>query len=156
MTRPSVYLAGPITGLGYDGVVEWREYVAKDLEDCGIVPYSPMRAKQFLKDIKSFSKAGEPGEGQLATGEAITTRDHWDCSTKDLIFVNFLGAKTVSIGTVMEIAWAHAYRKPVVLVMEKEGNPHDHAMLTQSGGHFRTDDLDEGIYFAKAILLPHP
>ena len=154
-TRPTVYLAGPITGLAYKGVVEWREEVARELEDSGIAPYSPMRAKEFLRDIKNFSKLGEDG-GQLATGEAINMRDHWDCSTKDLIFVNFLGAKTVSIGTVMEIAWAHAYRKPVVLVMEKEGNPHDHAMLTQSGGHFRTDDLDEGIYFAKAILLPHP
>jgi len=153
--RPTVYLAGPITGLDYGGVTEWRIQVARALSSAGIEPFSPMRAKDFLKDIKVFSKDGEEG-GQLATAEAINMRDHWDCRTKDLVFVNFLGAKQVSIGTVMEIAWAHAYRTPVVVVMEDEGNPHDHAMLLQSGGHFRANSLEQGILHTKAILLALP
>jgi len=156
MGRPTVYLAGPITGLDYGGVTEWRIRVARELSSAGIEPYSPMRAKEFTKDIQVFSKMGELG-GQLATAEAINMRDHWDCSTKDLIFVNFLGATEVSIGTVMEIAWGHAYRKPIVLVMEKGGvNPHEHAMLLQSGGHFWAQTLEEGILYTKAILLALP
>ena len=32
----TVYLAGPISGLTYDGVVDWREAVARELADVGI------------------------------------------------------------------------------------------------------------------------
>jgi nucleoside 2-deoxyribosyltransferase len=60
------------------------------------------------------------------------------------------GATRVSIGTVMEIAWAHAYGKPVVLVME-EGNVHDHPMIRECSP-FIVHTLDEGIELVNAIL----
>jgi nucleoside 2-deoxyribosyltransferase len=68
-----------------------------------------------------------------------------------LVFINLLGTKKVSIGTVMEIAWADANRIPIVLVMEKEGNLHDHAMINECVG-FRVSTIREGIEIAKAIL----
>ena len=65
---------------------------------------------------------------------------------------DLLGAERVSIGTVMEIAFAHAYRKPVVAAMEK-GNAHEHAMLCEAIG-FRCATLEEAADVARAILLP--
>ena len=68
------------------------------------------------------------------------TRDRFDATRCDLLFVNLLGAKETSIGTVMEIAWADLLRKPIVLAIEPEGNIHDHGMIKEAIG-FRVPSL---------------
>jgi nucleoside 2-deoxyribosyltransferase len=145
-----VYLAGPISGLNYSGATEWREYV-KNIIDIRILTLSPMRAKDFLKDIDKFSDYGYEHH-PLSTAKGINTRDYFDVQRADAVFVNFLEAKKVSIGTVMEIAWARAFNKPVVCCME-EDNPHRHAMLEYACG-FILPTLEEGIDTLQALLLP--
>lgn len=168
-----VYLAGPITGLSYGETTDWREYVKDKLhqqilvsrptefydtwsyKDSPIEAYSPMRAKEYLyreqviKDNYDYNPADV-----LSTAKGITTRDRWDCMTCDLLFVNFLGATKVSIGTVLEIAWADSKRTPIVMAIESDGsNIHEHAMINECVG-FRVDNLDAGIHVMKSILLP--
>ena len=70
----------------------------------------------------------------------------------NLVFVNFLGADKVSIGTAIELGWADAFRKPVVIVME-EDNIHRHAMIDQIPGYIVTT-LDDGIDIVRRVLLP--
>lgn len=41
----TVYLAGPITGLTFEGCKSWREYAIAKLEPRGIRGLSPLRAK---------------------------------------------------------------------------------------------------------------
>jgi hypothetical protein len=72
--------------------------------------------------------------------------------TADLIFVNFLGATTISMGTVMEVAFGHAYRKPIVAAMEP-GNIHEHAMVSEAID-FRVDNLAQAVDIAISILKP--
>ncbi|GAG68694.1 unnamed protein product [marine sediment metagenome] len=124
-----VYLAGPISGCSYDGCTDWREYVMRALPD-GITGLSPMRSKQYL--IGETTVADQYDAKVLSTQRGIFARDSWDCRRCDAILVNLLGAEKVSIGTVMEIAWAHAFNKPVVLVMEEEDNLHEHSMLREA------------------------
>ncbi len=64
-----------------------------------------------------------------------------------------LSAQKVSIGTVMEIAWAKAFQIPVIVIMEKEGNLHDHPMIRDCIG-FRVETLLEAIWLTKVLLLP--
>jgi nucleoside 2-deoxyribosyltransferase len=149
MSKPRVYLAGPISGLSYEAAQDWRKMATRMLAP-DIACFSPLRCKQFLaaEGILEGSYEHHP----LATSRGIMTRDHNDCLTADLLLVNLLGTQRVSIGTCMEIAWAHAYRKPVVLVME-EGNVHDHPMVNEATG-YRLGTLAEATLFVKAILLP--
>lgn len=147
--RYSVYLAGPIARLPYSAATSWRQYVMDNLPP-EIVAYSPMRAKKYLQHEHELGHTYE--EFPLSTSKGIFNRDHYDCMTKDAIFINLYGATNISIGTIMEVAWGHAYRKPVVLCMEKE-NAHAHPMLLEACA-FRVDDLDMGIDVLKAILLP--
>jgi len=58
----------------------------------------------------------------------------------------------VSIGTMIEAGWADSYRKPIVLVMEEEGNVHDHAILNEAVG-FRVGSLEAGVNIVRALLL---
>lgn len=151
-----VYLAGPITGLSYDGTMEWREFVKKRFDQMKsdekrIIGVSPMRAKEYLSTIESIGHGNEK-YGICSGGKAIVCRDRNDVMTSDAILINLLGAEKVSIGTVIEIGWADAFRKPVVLVMEKGRlNIHEHDMVSEMAG-FWVETLEEGIHLINAIL----
>jgi nucleoside 2-deoxyribosyltransferase len=143
-----VYLAGPITGLSYEGCTSWREYAKAQLDEAYLVGLDPMRQKDYLLREKIV---GDAYDTVLSCSRGIMTRDHWDCTRCDVILVNLIGATKVSIGTVMEIAWAWDNDIPVVLCIEKEGNIHDHAMIREATG-FRVNSLEEGLTVVKAIL----
>lgn len=144
-----VYLAGPISGLSYGGCTDWRQYACEALSSVGIIGVSPLRAKDYLKNETAIGDSYE--QSVLSCARGITTRDRFDCVRADLLLVNLLGAERVSIGTMMEIAWADLSRIPVVLVIEPEKNVHDHAMVRECVG-FRVQTLDEGLNVVKAIL----
>lgn len=145
-----VYLAGAISGLSYADGQDWRTYATEKLAESGIDGFSPLRAKDYLAAHGLLTGSYE--QFPLSTAAGIMTRDHYDCMTADVILMNLLNTQKVSIGTVMEAAWAFAYRKPLVMIMEP-GNLHEHPMLDQAIG-FRVDNLDNGLSIVKAILLP--
>lgn len=144
-----VYLAGPITGTSFGECTDWREYVKSKFPP-EIIALSPMRGKTYLSHEKSISHSYE--QMPLSSGKGINARDFNDVMRCDLVFVNFIGATKVSIGTVLEIGWAKPLLKPVVLAME-EGNIHEHCMIENSAG-FIVPDLDQAIEIAKSVLLP--
>jgi nucleoside 2-deoxyribosyltransferase len=150
---PTVYLAGPIAGLNYAGATEWRDDAIAQLAAAGIKGLSPMRAKNYLKDVQEFSKNchAEGAVNVLSQPSSIMTRDRFDATRCDVILVNFLGAEKVSIGTVMELAWADLSRIPIVCVMEP-GNIHEHGMVTEAIG-IRVTTLEEALEVVKAILV---
>jgi nucleoside 2-deoxyribosyltransferase len=158
VSRPSVYLAGPITGLTYADGAEWREVAKAALDDAGIDGFSPLRMKQYLEAFGVLEAKDQDGkynyEGAhpLSSDKGIMARDRNDVMRRDLTIANLLGAEKVSIGTCIEIGWADAYRKPLILVMEDD-NVHRHAMAEEAAG-YRVHTLDEAIEIAKAVLLP--
>jgi hypothetical protein len=145
----TVYLAGPITGLSYEGCTDWREYAIKKLKGWGIKGVSPMRGKNYL--LEEISVKDAYSEKVLSCSRGITIRDRYDSTNCNVLLANLLGAKKVSIGTMIEYGWGDSARAPIITVMEKEGNPHEHAMIRELTG-FRVETLDEGLYIAKAIL----
>lgn len=111
----TVYLAGPISGLSFKGCTDWRAEVAEALGEIYIRTLSPLRGKDYLASLPVLSGHGREYAhmGVLSTPRAVMTRDRFDATRCDVLFVNLLGAKQVSIGTVMEIAWADACRTPI-------------------------------------------
>jgi len=146
-----VYLAGPIAGLTYDGGQSWRDYVSAHLPQ-EIRGISPLRGKaQRLARAGVIHDSYE--DNPLASQHGLTTRDRFDCSRCDAVFMNLLGATNVTIGTMIEVGWADAFRKPLILIMEPKGNIHDHPMVRDCAG-FRVDSLESGIAVCAAILMP--
>lgn len=144
----NVYLSGPIAGLNYDKTLNWRDYVSNILKFSGISFFSPMRYKEFLQNHKL---GGFDDTIPLTSSKGIMIRDFFDCKRSDLIFVNLLDAKIVSIGTVMEIGWAYCMQKPIILVIEDIGNIHDnHPMITEATS-YRVNTLDKGMEILKAL-----
>lgn len=137
MIPTSVYLAGPMSGLSIAEMNTWRQattdYLLGFHPDVTIL--SPLRGKE------PYIRAAAEESGILdqhtlpnpfSTGKAVMGRDHHDVLMAQVILVNLLGAKKVSIGTSVEIAWAYTHHKPVVAAIEPEGNIHDHPMLTEA------------------------
>lgn len=153
MKAHTIYLAGPITGCSYAGCTDWREYF-KTLVPASVQCLSPMRGKDYLAGEKIID--GSYPEHVLSCSRGIMTRDRFDCTRADLVVVNLLAAPRVSIGTVMEIAWADLLRTPTIVVMEKEGtdpaNVHEHPMLAEATG-FRVETLEQAAHVAKVILF---
>jgi nucleoside 2-deoxyribosyltransferase len=154
--KPVVYLAGPITGLNFAGCTNWRDFAVVELARAGIDGFSPMRAKDSLKQIPTLSGTGEEYQHLtvFASPRGVMTRDRFDCTRCDVLLVNLLGAKAVSIGTVMEIAWADGKRIPIVCAIEESGNCHEHMMIREALG-YRVPTLEEALNVVKAVLLPH-
>ncbi|MBI2628227.1 MAG: hypothetical protein HYW71_02225 [Candidatus Niyogibacteria bacterium] len=144
-----LYCAGPITNVSYNESVDWREYVADKLP-AHIKAVSPMRGKKYLAAEKNIKDSYE--KHPLSCQKGITCRDRMDVKRCDMILVNFLNASKVSIGSVMEIAWADAWQKPIIIVME-ENNIHSHAILREVSG-FIVSNLDEAIATVTAVLSP--
>lgn len=160
--RPTVYLAGPITGLSYEGCTDWRAKAREWLAQRGIRGISPMRGKDYLANEQNVSDAYDDAAEKvterfgrmaavLSTGKAIVARDRFDCQRADIVIANVLGAQAASIGTMIELGWADSARVPVILVIEGEGNPHDHGMVREVCG-FRAENLDEALHVAAAVL----
>ena len=144
-----IYLAGPISGLTYDGAQDWRNEFTNTI-DPQIACYSPLRGKDYLKMRGPLE--GSYDEFPLSTDQGLTARDRFDCMGSDLVVFNLLGAQRIIIGTMIELGWADAARNPSILIMEKNGNPHEHPMVRQTT-QFRVDNLKDAISIAEIVLL---
>lgn len=151
MSKPLIYLSGPMAGLSGDEANGWRVEFALLMQDLGadvtdVTCLSPMRGKDLAREAVIQRAYDDP----LRNARAIVTRDRWDVMRCAVMVVNLLGADTISIGTVAEMAWADAYRKPVVLVMEAD-NPHEHPMVTELAG-FRVETLEDAATVVRGLL----
>lgn len=145
----SVYLAGPIRGLTYKQSSGWRERAAAFLTKHSIVALSPLR---YNKTIVGSGPINDSDEAHPLTSEdGITARDRMDVMRCDVILANFLGATQASCGTPIEFGWADILRKPVIMVMEPDGNPFDHGMMRAIAG-YRVASLEEGLALCVALL----
>lgn len=176
--KGSVYLSGPIAGLNYEEArYGWRATVATQLEP-GIKILSPMRHEGHLAEVKGALTPAGQLDHFFSGSRIIVEKDYLDIQRCDIMLVNVLGAKKVSIGTVAEIGYASALGKKIILVMEDQGyyvvspettkidpssgwevprdaqwgnNPHEHPFVTVPAA-LRLNNLDEAVYAINALL----
>lgn len=168
MSYPSktIYLAGPITGVQYGEARRgWREEFDRILhgkwatmvwepENAHIHCVSPMRGEELLAHAQVVEPGAEyASQHHIENPKGILTRDENDVRNCDLIVANFLGAERVSIGTVAEFGMARVLRKPVVLVMEREGNVHHHGFITEIACYW-VETLEQAADVAETLLTP--
>jgi nucleoside 2-deoxyribosyltransferase len=159
MVHKTVYLAGPIDGLSYRDGIEWRDAAREELAKYGIKAMSPQRGKGYIMsheaiaDEMDFSKQeAHFADDPMSTARGVLTRDKFDALNCSVLLVNFLGAKRVSIGTVMEIAWAYLQGKPIVVVIEDDNQLHGvHPMLRETFS-FRVNNLEKGVEIVQGIF----
>ncbi len=158
----SVYLAGPITGDTYEEArYGWRQEFEDMIYKYNVILdpvdrikcVSPMRGKEHLLDAGdgALSAQADSYDVAISTNKAIVTRDYNDVTRTGCMLANLLGVSKVSIGTMVEFGFAHANRKPIIMVMEKDGlNPHDHGFVTEIAGYW-VETLEEAAFIVQHL-----
>jgi nucleoside 2-deoxyribosyltransferase len=159
-----VYLAGPIEGLTHKQATSWRLEAENYFADNNIKTLSPMRNKLFLESLESISSASLAAESEkiskthpmvklLSSDQGVMARDFNDCKRADVILAVILDqVGRPSVGTMMEIAFAFAMQKPVILVTDDPALM-NHPMISVAA-QFKTDDLELGIRTAISLIDP--
>lgn len=128
MSNKTVYLSGPITGLNYsDARYGWRAAFLEHLSDTGgdnITVLSPMRHEGHLAEMKDVILPDNLPNHFFSHPRVLAMKDFLDIKRSDIVLVNLLEAKSVSQGTLIEIGYAYALGKPLIVVRE-EGNVHN-------------------------------
>lgn len=143
-----VYLAGPISGLSWEEATGWRDYAKKNFLP-HVVGLSPLRGKEYLASEQAIGKTYP--KTLMSNSRAINSRDRFDTRRADLVLMNLLGCKTVTVGTMIEVGWANMAGVPIVLVMEASGNVHEHPMVRECAGFF-AETVEDGVALVNAVL----
>jgi nucleoside 2-deoxyribosyltransferase len=149
LSKLLVYLAGPIDGLTYKQGQTWRDYVTEGLPQ-EIDVLSPLRGQEGITHgIIRDSYEAHP----ITTARGIRTRCKMDVKRADVVLMNLLGARKISIGTMIEVGWADALGIPIILVMESSVcvNLHDHPIVREAAG-WQVETLDDAIMVCTSLL----
>ena len=154
-----IYLSGQITGATYEEArYGWRSDVTRAVDHMfggRVKCLSPMRCKAHLANVQDAQSLSPFGDAThpLSTPDAIVARDRMDTKRASLVFLNYLGMKKISFGCAVELGWADAFGVPVLVCIEPEGNPNDHAMLVGGGmTGWRCTSLEQGLEVVKGIF----
>ena len=125
-----VYIAGSISGMSGESVIGYFGETAQKLVEMGYEVQHPMIAKGYFRNEMKFKAEGYKHKPQ-STNHAIVERDCWMVNWCDILYCNLTMAEIVSIGSTMELAWAHLLRKHTVLAMQSD-NIHRHAFILEA------------------------
>ncbi len=146
MSNLKIYCVHPISGMSADEVWSYYKRI-QDVLDAHYDVFIPMFGKNSLRTEMKFRAEGYK-DNPLTSNHAIFERDRWMVTQADIILANLTGAKIVSIGSVMELAWASMLGKYVVLIMEEE-NIHRHAFVLEAADVIYTKEEDALDYLQK-------
>ena len=153
MIQGGVYLCGTIAGCTYEEArYGWRRELAALLDDW-IPVLSPMRQEGHLAEQTGTLGAFAPDNKAIATQRAIVAKDKLDIHQCSIIVANFIGADRVSIGSVAEIGYASALGRTIVVIMESQGNIHDHIFVREMAD-VRVETVLEAAAIINSLLVP--
>ena len=126
----SVYLCGPISGLGKREMTVWRNEAKSRLVKVGYRVHDPLTGEKDLwpeHNIDSKHKTKCPP----SVAGATLAKDMAQVINSDIIIANLKGAIKVSIGSCFELAWGLILNKYCIVVKGKRG-VHAHPWIDKS------------------------
>lgn len=143
MNKPLVYLGGPVTG----SALSWRQQAIDELERFGIVGVNPMRG------CSGDTHASHLAPTYAASKIGVATRNFYDISRVDAVLVN-LTVDQATVETGIELGWADALRKPVILIETPTSQPADDYpdQMVADVANFIVPTVDDAIECVVALL----
>lgn len=144
-----VYLAGSIAGCDRGEANDWRKQTSAVLAVHGIRGLSPLRCEPLIGE-RYGTGSDDP---RFGTPRAIASKNFLDVQMCDITLCYIpkdLNVRRLSIGTIIELAWAHALRKPTILVSDYDlviSHP-----VVQANASWIVSTLDEGIEIILGVL----
>lgn len=145
----NIYIARPISGMSGKVVFGYYDGMSTELLQYYEKVYTPVVGKAELRFEKKYK--AKDFRHPVATNKAIVGRDSWMVRQCDVLFLNLLGAKDISIGCVSELAWAWLLGKHTVTVIDSE-NVHQHAFILQMS-NIVWDNEEDAIKYLRELAI---
>ena len=146
---PTVYLAGPIAGCDEGQAKDWRAYVDAVLQGYGMRGMSPLRCEPQVTKSRKYALSYTCK--LYGTPKAIFSKNRLDVQRCDATLA-YLPLKnfSISIGTVLETAWAYEAGKMLVVVSDRP-DVLNHPLMQEQAG-WMLSDLDEACELLGNVL----
>lgn len=118
-TNLTVYLAGPIMGLTYKEASDWRIQLSNIFNVLGIQVINPLDKHEVPSEVLLNDEKLKPFYDEIiAHPDAILERDLLYIRKSDVLIANFT-QKEDSVGTLVEIGYALALNKHMIIITKK-------------------------------------
>ena len=142
--KPKVYLIGAISGCTFEEAMEWRfevrdrmEHMFQVLVPCEMTPQSMGGHDRYTYTLDGVS-------GHM-TDRLVTAKDRYLVKNSDLVIANFsYDANRVSLASMIELGWADAWEKPILMVI-KEDSLHYHSFTKSLNNCIHVADMESAI-----------
>ncbi len=147
----TVYLGGNIKGCSYDEANDWRKHVKNEL-GFTVEVISPMRGKDYLLHELTLKDSYE--DSVTSKSKSIIERDSFDVCRCDILILNLLNAKSISIGSMIELGWATApsSHKRIVITIMEDDSIHEHRFIRELSA-WVVPDVESAIDIVQRIAL---
>lgn len=157
----TVYLAGPITGCTWEEANDWRTTVIHNLGHANIKGISPLRCEPLVGSRYAMGYE----DPKFGTSRSIAAKNFFDVQACDMLLAYMpltrredgttagLPQQQHSKGTLCELAWGFALRKPTILVTD-DLNLAQHPVVNACAG-WLLDNLEDGIEVCIGILADY-
>lgn len=142
-TKPLVYLAGPITGMQNNEISKWREGVKQQLSHICIFDDPTSRTFHSSDNLSTAERK--------TIGKTVVTDSEISVSSADLILLNLKCAHRISIGSMIEVAWAAFLNKSIVVVIDKYNIHQSDLLLSEDCVSFVTDNLSDACAYIESF-----
>lgn len=150
MNGTKVYCAHPISGETWDEVVNYYNDIKEKLETLGFRVLQPMTGKSCMRTEVKERFQPVNFKAVLASNHAIYERDQWMVRNCDVLFLDLTKSERISIGCMMELAWASLLGKYTVVVMADD-NIHKHVFTLEAADVIFPNTEDALEYLEKFI-----
>lgn len=152
-----IYLAGPILGCNKSEANDWRMDMCSRFVEYNIVGISPLRCEPIVGERYGTEYA----DPLFGTARAIANKNFMDVKMCDVTLAFYPaprldgGTKWAkpSLGTTIEIGWAHALQKPTVVVSQDDFIT-KHPVVNACAG-WMLKDLDQATELILGLLLDY-
>jgi nucleoside 2-deoxyribosyltransferase len=163
--KPTIYLAGPMTGLLEETYYGWRTKARLALEDAGWQVLTPTKGQELPDGENYDADRTEEWRPINRTSSGMVRQDRLYVWRSDAILFNFhpevvapvrckncgeVADERASIGSAIEFGWADARDKLIVTVLVPE-TIHDHGFFRRLSGVF-VPTLDEALTYLCGIV----
>ena len=149
MSKPTVYLAGPIKGMNFEQANDWRTYVKAELAKYKIAGISPLRCEPLIGEVYT----AEYPDPRFGTAKAIGSKNVFDVRNCNMTIAYIPEPPDNSLhswGTIAELSWAYILGKPAILVSD-DPVVRGHPVLKATAGWI-VEDLDDAVDICSGIL----
>lgn len=123
MSEPTIYLAGPVMSMA-DGGAGWREDVEAYSDGGGIETKNPLsKYNAAVDDIEIVDGGTHGGDNATVSVSEIVEGDKHLLAESDAVLVGYSAVR--SIGTPMEVMWAHERDMPVAVWIRDDTEPQE-------------------------------